>query len=193
MKYDPTKHHRRSIRLKEYDYTQPGAYFVTLVAYKRMYLFGQITDGIMNLNGFGKIAESCWHEIPDHFPNVQLDEFIVMPNHIHGIIIITDKSRRGKACLAQTAPQSKVSRGNASRGNECVVPTKPIPGSLGVIIGSYKSAISKRINELRKTPGEKVWHRNYYESIARNEFALNRIRQYIISNPYNWNDDEENR
>jgi REP element-mobilizing transposase RayT len=179
MNYDPSKHHRRSIRLKEYNYTQPGEYFITLVAYKRSYLFGKITNGTMNLNDFGNIAQSCCHEIPNHFSNARLDEFVVMPNHIHGIIIISDNSPN-----------------NASRRNACVAQTqnpKPISGSLGTIVGSYKSAISKRIDELRGMPGGKVWHRNYYEHIVRNEYSLNRIRQYIISNPNNWKEDKENR
>lgn len=186
------RHGRRSIRLKGYDYTKPGAYFVTLVAVDRTYLFGNIKDGKMELNDFGKIAEMCWHEIPQHFKNVQLDAFVIMPNHIHGIIIINENDDkigadncRGNACVTQTKTEGA-----------CVIQTKakakPIPGSLGVIVGSYKSAISKRINELRKMPGKKVWHRNYYESIARSETGLNRIRQYIISNPANWDKDEEN-
>lgn len=183
------RHGRRSIRLKGYDYTKPGAYFVTLVAVDRTYLFGNLKDGKMELNDFGKIAEMCWHEIPQHFSHAQLDAFIIMPNHIHGIIIINERQSsigtedcRGNACVTQTkAMTNKVGK------------AKPIPGSLGVIVGSYKSAISKRINEFRKMPGKKVWHRNYYESIARSESGLNRIRQYIISNPDNWDKDEENK
>ena len=92
MKYNPEKHHRRSIRLKGYDYSQPGWYFVTVVTYDRQNLFGHIENGKMILNDGGKIARKCWLEIPHHYPNVNLDEFVVMPNHVHGIIVIVKKN-----------------------------------------------------------------------------------------------------
>jgi REP element-mobilizing transposase RayT len=90
MKYNPDIHHRRSIRLKGYDYSQAGAYFVTIVTYKRQFLFGEIVNGKIKLNDGGKIAEQCWNDIPKHFPNAIMDEFVIMPNHIHGIIILND-------------------------------------------------------------------------------------------------------
>ena len=93
-KFDPQKHHRRSTRLKGYDYSQPGAYFVTIVAFQRECLFGEIIDGVMQLNEYGKIVQKWWNEIPKHFPNVEIVAFIIMPNHIHGIILIT-ADRRG--------------------------------------------------------------------------------------------------
>lgn len=136
MKYDPSKHRRRSIRLKEYDYALPGAYFITLVAYKRSHLFGSITNETMNLNNFGNIAQTCWHEIPNHFSNVQLDEFIIMPNHIHGIIMIVEESTKSVKVTGKTSKSSEIQR-KASRGNACVAQTlhpKPIPGSLGAIV-----------------------------------------------------------
>ena len=92
-KYDPKKHHRRSIRLKGYDYTSAGAYFVTIVTYQRECLFGEIVDGKMVLNDYGRVADEYWREIPEHFDNVELGAFIIMPNHIHGIIIITDVAK----------------------------------------------------------------------------------------------------
>jgi putative transposase len=90
MPYDPNRHHRRSIRLKGYDYTQPGAYFVTLVTYERMPLFGEIVNGEMRLNDIGRVAERCWLDIPSHFPHVALDAFVIMPNHVHGILWIIE-------------------------------------------------------------------------------------------------------
>ena len=88
MKYNPDKHHRRSIRLQGYDYSQRGAYFITLCTKNREHLFGEILNGEIQLNEFGKITQQCWLEIPNHFPHVQLDKYIIMPNHIHGIIVL---------------------------------------------------------------------------------------------------------
>ena len=92
MKFNPEAHHRRSIRLKNYDYSQPGAYSVTITTHRRILLFGEITDGLMLPNQYGKIVQSCWEQIPQHFMRVQPVAFIVMPNHVHGIIIISDLS-----------------------------------------------------------------------------------------------------
>jgi putative transposase len=88
MKYNSQKHHRRSIRLKEYDYSQPGGYFVTVCTQGHEHLFGEILDGEIKLNRYGEIVKECWHDLPNHYPCVKLDEFVVMPNHVHGIIII---------------------------------------------------------------------------------------------------------
>ena len=90
MQYNPDKHHRRSIRLQGYDYSQPGIYFITICTKNHECLFGEILNGEMRLNDFGKIAHQCWLEIPNHFPHIQLDEFVIMPDHIHGIIILND-------------------------------------------------------------------------------------------------------
>jgi len=98
VKYDPDKHHRQSIRLKGYDYTSPGAYFITICSYQRQCLFGAIVDDEMQMSKIGEIAKSCWRAIPDYFAKVQLGEFVVMPNHLHGIIFITD-TRRGMAAM----------------------------------------------------------------------------------------------
>ena len=89
-RYDPQRHHRRSIRLKEYDYTQPAAYFITICTHGHVPLFRDVVDGEIRLNGYGKIVRACWHEIPDHFQHVELDAFVVMPNHVHGIVCIVD-------------------------------------------------------------------------------------------------------
>ncbi len=109
MPYDPHRHHRRSIRLRGYDYTCPGAYFITVVTWGRECLFGEILDGEMQMNELGAVAQSCWQEIPAHFPNVQLDAYVVMPNHIHGI---RDYGCRGDACVAPTTTR-----------DACVAPT----------------------------------------------------------------------
>ncbi|MGE0824886.1 MAG: transposase [Candidatus Binatia bacterium] len=136
--FDPEKHHRRSIRLKGYDYRQAGAYFVTIVTHGRECLFGNVVDGGMALSERGKIVQRCWDEIPVHFPNVQLDTFTVMPNHIHGIIVIVG------ATHASPLPQA------------VFPPHGPETRSLGAIVGSFKSAVTKRINEQRGSPGTSV-------------------------------------
>ena len=186
MKFDPNKHRRKSIRVPGYDYSQSGAYFVTMVTYRRECMFGDVVDGEMRLNDFGKIAKGYWHEIPNHFPNVKLGTHMVMPNHVHGIIIIID---------------SHVGARHASPlHDDKTYPHGFKPGSLGAIVGSYKSAVTKRINEIDNSPGAVEWQRNYYacpersrrEHIIQNDREWNNIHLYIESNPLNWATDEEN-
>jgi REP element-mobilizing transposase RayT len=143
MKFDPQKHHRRSIRLEEYDYTQPGGYFVTIVTYQRDCLFGEIINEQIQLNEFGRIVDECWREIPHHFPNVELGAYVVMPNHVHGIIVITDG--RGTIYRAPTQEQFQ----------------KPVAGSIPTIVRTYKAAVTRRIGRELNATG--VWQRNYYE------------------------------
>ena len=165
---------RRSIRLRGYDYSQPGTYFVTICTRNSEYLFGDIVDGEMVLNEAGWIARRGWQDIPVHFPHVELDEWVIMPNHLHGIVTIrVDPVRRGTACRAPTAERFG----------------KAVTGSIPTIIRSFKSAITKRMNELWNTPGAKVWQRNYWEHVVRNERELHRIREYIIDNPTKWESD----
>ncbi len=171
MPYDPHRHHRRSIRWRGYDYTCPGAYFITVVTWGRECLFGEIVDGEMQMNELGAVAQSCWQEIPAHFPHVQLDAYVVMPNHIHGIIVIMDVGAYASPPMPPRGPQ---------------------PKSVGAMVGSFKSAAAKRINEIRGTPGMPVWQRNYYEHIIRNEAALDETRRYIAENPLRWESDHEN-
>jgi REP element-mobilizing transposase RayT len=178
MKYDPDKHHRRSIRLKGYDYSAEGACFVTICTRNRECLFGQIADGIMVLNEHGEIATRCWLEIPDHFPQVELDEYIVMPNHLHGVLVIRCRGEAFGAPNASPLPPQP--------------PHGTQPGSLGAIIQNYKSISTRKINHQRKSPGTPVWQRNYYEHVVRNEKSLDDIRSYILSNPSCWDQDEEN-
>ena len=191
-KYDPFKHHRRSIRLRGYDYTQAGAYFVTMVAHGRECLFGAIAEGgEMQVNEAGRVVAECWDALPEHFPNVELDAFVVMPNHVHGIVVIGEDdgdaaARRGEAFF--------VVQKNAS----LLHPTQPTPprgtqsGSIGAIIQNFKSISTRRINASRDTAGAQVWQRNYYEHIIRDEKSLNAIRDYIAGNPANWASDDEN-
>jgi REP element-mobilizing transposase RayT len=181
MKYDPSKHHRRSIRLKGYDYSQAGAYFVTICTHNRECLFGKINDGTMFLNEMGEIAKQCWLEIPNHFPNVTLDEFVIMPNHIHGIIIINDNGGANDNSPPQQIQQNKSFR-SPSR-------------TIGSIIRGYKIGVTKLCRQnagVNNNSPLQIWQRNYYEHIIRNENELNKIRQYIINNPLKWSLDFEN-
>lgn len=160
------------MRMAGYDYSQPGAYFVTICVYKMINLFGKIDDGSMQINTYGEIAQFEWFKTPSIRPSVQLfdDEFIIMPNHIHGIIWILDVGVTGSVA------QSKITRG-------------PEPGSLGAIIGQYKSITTKRINKIRNSSGKSIWQRNYYDHIVRNERELDAIRKYIQTNPLEWKSD----
>ncbi len=185
MPYDPERHHRRSIRLKGYDYTQPGAYFITICTHDRACLFGEVVEGQMRLNDFGQVVKEEWFRSAEIRKEIRLfaDEFVVMPNHIHGIVWIVE---HGVAAM-------RVMGGvGATRRVAPTPPRGPVSGSIGAIVGQFKSITTKRINALRGTPGAPVWQRNYYEHIIRNEDALHRIRQYIATNPLRWHFDREN-
>ncbi len=173
MPYNPDVHHRRSIRLKEYDYTQKGAYFITIVTYQREPLFGEIVDGVMQLNEWGEIARREWFKTAELRPFVELyeDEFVVMPNHAHGILWMNDDVGAERRSAPTDMPHVTA-------------------GSLGAIVRAYKSAVTYAINAARQTRGMVVWQRNYYEHIIRNDADLNRIRNYIVNNPLKWADDD---
>jgi REP element-mobilizing transposase RayT len=180
------RHHRRSIRLRGYDYTQPGAYFVTICTQERACWFGEIVDGEMRLNALEEIVREEWFKSADVRPNVVLRryEFVAMPNHIYGIMWIV-----GDDDAVVVGARVGAQRRCAPTDN---IPTNVIPGSLGAIIRAFKSAATKRINAQRGTPGAPVWQRNYYEHIVRDEESLNRIRQYILDNPLRWAYDRNN-
>lgn len=174
--------HRRSTRCKPWDYTSPGRYFVTVNAVGKACIFGDIVDGHMALNEFGRIVDDCWHDIPNHFSNVELDAFVVMPNHIHGIIGIKPRYGDHFVGAQQAAPLQKMFRLRSM--------DHTIPHSLSVIIRSFKSAAARRINIIRDEPGAKVWQRNFHDRIVRNPHQLRAFRSYIWNNPRNWSDDE---
>jgi len=174
---DPDIHHRRSIRLKGYDYSRAGAYFITICTHGRECLLGDLSDGVMRLNEYGNIVRDEWLKTGKIRHNVVMDEFVIMPNHIHGIIIITDH-RRGDRPVAPTP--------------EPIPASGPKPKSIGSFIAGFKSTVTKQVNELRGAPGAKLWQRNYYEHVIRDEGDLNRIRQYILDNPARWAEDENN-
>ena len=185
MKFDPEKHHRRSIRLQGYDYTQAGAYFTTVCTYQRQLLFGEVVDGEMQLSQFGHIVQAEWLRTAIVRPNVELDEFIIMPNHIHGIIVLTDPPMATHRATHRVAPTA-----GCDASKERLI--GPRSGSIGAILGQFKSIVSKRINVIRKATDTPIWQRDYHDHIIRDERALNNIRQYIAENPLRWADDPEN-
>jgi putative transposase len=174
MTYDPDRHHRRSIRLKGHDYSLPGAYFVTICTHERECSLGEITNGHMQLTEDGEIARVQWAELPKHYLHVQIDAFVIMPNHIHGIIVLTNVAGAG----LQTCPYP-TSYGLSKRY------------ALPEIVRGFKTYSARKINERRDSPGFPVWQRNYYEHIVRNEKELHAIREYVVNNPLRWEADQD--
>ena len=194
MKFNSQKHHRRSIRLKGYDYSQAGAYFVTIVAWQREMLFGEIVDGEMNLNRYGQIVLNAWMDLQNHCRHVELGAFVIMPNHVHGIIILNDGRRGGSPMTGRTILSNESRAGTEPLPTEQTRPYNPIKPRHGLpeIVRAFKSFSARRINTLRRTEGIPVWQRNYYEHIIRNEPEMDRITRYIESNRLRWADDDEN-
>ena len=167
--YNSDLHRRRSVRLKGFDYTQAGAYFVTVVVQGRAPLFGDVKDGKAHLNDAGRVVQRVWLRLPDRFPGVEMDAFVVMPNHIHGIVVI-----------------------HATSGNDA--------GSrfrLSDVVGVYKSLTTREyvrgITTMDWTPFHgRLWQRNYYDHIVRDDKSLWELRQYILDNPSQWDSDREN-
>jgi REP element-mobilizing transposase RayT len=200
MKFDSKIHHRHSIRLKGYDYSQSGAYFVTLVTWQRECLFGEIVDGEMVLHRYGQIVRDAWFDLRNHYRHLDLGAFVVMPNHAHGIIaLINDgeplrNGRGGSLMLGETILSDESRAGVEplpTSQTRPYVTAKPCHG-LPEIVRAFKSFSARRINRLRRTEGIPVWQRNYYEHIIRNESEMDRISRYIESNPSRWADDDEN-
>ncbi len=177
MNQDPIRHHRRSIRLKGYDYTQAGAYFVTLCVQNHQCIFGHIEDGEMDFNDMGTIVSDAWEWLARQYDHVDLDAYTVMPNHLHGIIVLSDPGKGGSRTAPTTAHRKYTLDGK-------IAPMRRKP--LGRLIGACKTISTKRINLLRQTPGVSVWQRNYWEHVIRNENALDDVRRYIIQNPQRW-------
>ena len=173
-------HHRRSIRLAGYDYTQPGAYFITTCAAGRLCVFGEVDYDSQSFrpSRVGQLVIECWNSIPAHHPNVELDEFVLMPNHLHGILKLIDLQKEKTTSSGITVP-------NEAFG-------KPVQGSIPTIVRSFKSAVSHHIAIEEIGIVRPVWQRNYYESVIRTNRELNHVRRYILGNPANWSEDPEN-
>jgi putative transposase len=206
------RHHRRSIRLKGYNYTRDGAYFVTICTQGRVCLFGTVVSGDMQMNEYGREVADCWSWLAERYSYVHLDQWIVMPNHMHGIIVIAYDRRNGSGhddIGLDVADSDGVCRGGSrtartrtARTGFVGQPTVGIDGSriastkrktLGRLIGAFKTVSTRRINDVRSSPGAKVWQRNYYERVVRNNLQLRRVRRYIASNPLRWELDRENQ
>jgi len=174
MRFNPDVHRRKSIRLKEYDYSENGYFFITICAQNSQCFFGSISDGNITLNQAGEIICKVWKDLKERFDNIILDEYIIMPNHLHAILALKNVGAIPCGCPGVV---------NKKR--------------LGDIIGAFKSMTTneyiKNVNDNNWTPFEKkLWQRNYHERIIRNDGELTNIRKYIIENPYRWDDDEEN-
>lgn len=200
---DNRTRNRRSIRLKEYDYSRAGYYYITICTHNREHLFGNIEHGAMRHNDIGKIALNEWTRTPELRPNISLDAFVIMPNHLHGIIIINgvigEKSRNdnfpihgdffhrtGTVHSAPTAPTSSAPKENPVYEQF----GKPTSNTIPTIIRGFKATVTKQVNILRETPGEPVWQRNYYEHIIRDEKSYYAIAEYIKKNPLRWEEDD---
>jgi REP element-mobilizing transposase RayT len=171
MPYNPDIHHRQSIRLKNYDYSQAGAYFITICTHQKQCLFGNIKNGRMRLNHLGAIADQYWQQIPEHFPNTALDIYIIMPNHLHGILWIIESDKN---------EENPRKFGNI------------VKRSISSMMRSYKAVVTKEIKKACNLQGRySIWQKRYYDQIIRSEKMLNNIRQYILENPINWDRDEE--
>ena len=192
LAHNPDRHHRRSIRLKGYDYSTAGAYFVTLCVKGRENLLGDIVDDNMQLNEYGRIVETAWEWLGQQYPYVDLDEWVVMPNHLHGIIVICDDCRgdlrRCDSCTGDSCKGDSC-KGDSRKGDSRIAPTRK---PLGRLVGAFKTVSTKEINLIRGTPAAAIWQRNYYEHIIRNDGELARIRKYIDENPLKWDLDQEN-
>ena len=191
MTFDPEKHHRRSIRLRNYDYSQPGAYFVTICTYQKQSWFGEIKNGQIYLNQLGKIVADEWLKTCKIRPNFKLDEWVIMPNHFHRIVIINDYSGDDQSLGARDAPLDLGARDAPLDLGARDAPLQQKPNSLSSCIAGFKSAVTKRINLLRQNTDTPIWQRNYYESILRDEKYLAVVREYIINNPKNWPNDRD--
>lgn len=165
---------RNSLRHPKYDYTNAGAYFVTICAHQGRSLFGQIAEQTMILNRLGQIADIAWREFADRHPETMLDQFVIMPNHVHVLLWLTESS----TVDSQQDEEKQRKFGDA------------IAGSLSTLIGVYKGAVTQKASHEKLIPGPPLWQRNFYDRIVRNESELQRIRNYIETNPARWIEDQ---
>jgi putative transposase len=185
---------RRSVRWKRYDYTSAGFYYVTLCAEGRQCIFGEIRDGAVVLNEVGHLVRSCWEEIPAHFSRVELDAWILMPNHLHGLLRLHPKDVGAQHAAPSVAPDPPPRFVNSGAFRPRLAPprVKVEPSSLSAIVRSFKSASSLAVNRMRELAGVSIWQRNLHEHVVRDNVELERIRSYIKDNPSRWDEDLEN-
>ena len=203
-KYNPDVHHRQSARLKDYDYSQSGAYFITICAQNRKCLFGEIKNAEMELNEAGKMVQAVWKELPQYHPGFEMDGFVAMPNHVHGIILLAENvgvglrayppANTGKTSQQTEQPKQKTGQPPLKTGQpRRAAPTITLPD----IVHHFKSFTTAQYRQnvakfdWPPFPG-KLWQRNYFEHIICSDESLYRIREYIANNPARWEFDLEN-
>ncbi len=193
-KFNPHKHHRRSIRLKNYDYSWAGAYYVTIVTWHRDFLFGEIVNEEMILNKAGKIVQAEWLELAKRLRYVDLGAFIVMPNHAHGILHILETVGATHQFFTETLASKTLLQNitKDSPNGSPLLPRGAKPASLGALIGQFKSRATKRLWKIPELSNTPIWQRNYYEHIIRDEQDLKNKTDYIEANPSLWDEDDEN-
>ena len=183
---DPALHRRRSRRLKGYDYSQAGAYFITICTHNKECTFGHVLDGEMVLNDTGRMVQTVWDELAGQFPGLELDTFTVMPNHVHGIIALNPETAEARTPHTnKSEPVGALLAAPSQQGRASPAPT------LGDVMRVFKSLSAIRVNRMAMRTGS-LWQRNYYEHVIRGEDDLNDIRQYILDNPARWAEDENN-
>ncbi len=170
---------RKRLRLAQYDYAKQGAYFVTVCVFEKMCILGDIVHGQMRENGYGRVIHDIWDRLPERYGNIKLDYCVMMPNHFHGIVMITN---------TDVGAGSPGPYGSIIAGGE----TPPLRPTLSRVMGYFKYETTKRINGMRNTPGMKLWQRSFHDRVIRDEREWNDIRQYIEYNPQQWADDAEN-
>ena len=192
-KFDPQKHHRRSIRLPDYDYSQAGAYYITIVTWHRECLFGEVVKGEMRLTKAGEIVQWEWIELPKRFRYLALGAYVVMPNHFHGILFFHENVRATRQGLTGTHSGEISLPPVTTKGIEgSPLPRGPQPASLGAIMAQFKSRVTKQLWKIPLLRGTPIWQRNYYEHVIRNEGDLQNKTDYIEANPLLWDQDHEN-
>ena len=214
--YNPQMHNRRSIRFKGYDYTQAGLYFITICCQNRACLFGEIENGKMMLNDAGAIANDCWLNIPNHFPNAILHEYVIMPNHVHGIIELvgannhSPKTNNHSPVSKLHSPETELHPTKNKKNNNSVIgdngaknvsvigdnraknvsPLRSPSKTVGSVVRGFKIGVTKWMRQ--NTDIFHIWQRNYWEHIIRDDISYENISQYIINNPTKWNNDKLN-
>jgi REP element-mobilizing transposase RayT len=216
MTHDSQKYNRRSIRLRDYDYTSPGAYFITICTQDRKSIFGEIVNNEMQLNELGESLQLIWNALPERFSNLELDHFVIMPDHIHGIIIIKETNfifaeDSYKSELPERFRNSTYSKRATNRVSASFAPPHPrgainrapteLPSlrpadknrilPLGEVIRTFKAVTAHKIHSQGRLDFK--WQRNYHEHIIRKDDDLDRVRQYIIDNPAQWAENSLNR
>ncbi|MEX1002931.1 MAG: transposase [Crocinitomicaceae bacterium] len=192
MAYNPTIHNRQSLRLKGYDYGAEGLYFLTICTQDRLHLFGDIKNNEMQLNSSGEIAKKCWLDIPMHFPHAHLHEFVIMPNHIHGIVEITENvGIVGSKKFSALQYQPDISSQPYQPEKHGFSPAFKSPSkTIGSIVRGFKIGVTKWMRQ--NTTIHTIWQSNYYDHIIRNQSDYYRIAEYIIKNPQKWQTDKFN-